>query len=201
MKTPLEEIFNSFNNLKKELNEQNKENIKRKNLEKVKQFLLEKFDAEGIYSSVEATTKALSSIMDDFHTSAGRDFNDESSISSHQKMRHARNRLIKKLGFDIGNLPSHTPSQKNTTRGLYYISDEMGYLGGYKTLEEISEAYHTAKNDGSNPDLVKAVEDLLGKPSLTSLQEELNEQRKITIKESNLMKVQKFIKNRKNKQK
>jgi hypothetical protein len=77
----------------------------------------------------------------------------------------------------------------------------MGYMGGYKTLEEISEAYHTAKNDGSNPDLVKAVEDLLGKPSLTSLQEELNEQRKITIKESNLMKVQKFIKNRKNKQK
>ena len=36
--------------------------------------------------------------------------------------------------------------------------------------------------------------------SLTSLQEELTEQRKITIKESNLMKVQNFIKNRKNNQ-
>ncbi len=199
MKTPLDELFNSFNNLKKELNEQNKENIKRKNLEKVKQFLLEKFGAENIYSSVEATTKALKSIMDDFNAYIGRNFNDESggkSISSHQKMRHARNRLIKKLGFDIGNLPSHTPSQKNTKRGLEYISDEMGYMGGYKTLEEISEAYHTAKNDGSNLDLVKAVEDLLG----TSLQEKLTEQGKQTIKETNLMKVQNFIKNRKNNQ-
>ena len=36
--------------------------------------------------------------------------------------------------------------------------------------------------------------------SLTSLQEELTEQRKVTIKESNLMKVQNFIKKRKNNQ-
>jgi len=34
--------------------------------------------------------------------------------------------------------------------------------------------------------------------SLTSLKEELTEQRKITIKESNLMKVKNFIKNKKN---
>lgn len=39
MKTPLEQLLNSFNNLKKELNEQNKENIKRKNLEKVQNFI------------------------------------------------------------------------------------------------------------------------------------------------------------------
>ena len=30
--------------------------------------------------------------------------------------------------------------------------------------KSISEAYHKAKADGSNPELVKAVEDLLGKP-------------------------------------
>lgn len=30
---------------------------------------------------------------------------------------------------------------------------------------EASEAYHKAKADGSNPELVKAVEDLLGKPT------------------------------------
>ena len=36
--------------------------------------------------------------------------------------------------------------------------------------------------------------------SLTSLQEELTEQRKITIKESNLIKVQNFFKNKKNNQ-
>ena len=32
----------------------------------------------------------------------------------------------------------------------------------------ISEAYHKAKSDGSNPELVKAVEDLLGKPKETT---------------------------------
>jgi hypothetical protein len=37
--------------------------------------------------------------------------------------------------------------------------------------------------------------------SLTSLQEELTEQKKLTIKETNLMKVQNFIKNKQNKQK
>ena len=33
--------------------------------------------------------------------------------------------------------------------------------------KQISEAYHKAKADGSNPELVKAVEDLLGKPAET----------------------------------
>jgi hypothetical protein len=116
-------------------------------------------------ASVDGTTKALSYIMDDYYTSIGRDFNDESgrkSVSSHQKMRHARNRLIKKLDFDIGHLPSHTPSQKNTIRAIEYISDEMGFRGGYKTLQEISEAYYDAKNDGSNPELVDAVEKIIG---------------------------------------
>ena len=34
--------------------------------------------------------------------------------------------------------------------------------------QSISEAYHKAKADGSNPELVKAVEDLLGKPKETT---------------------------------
>ena len=32
----------------------------------------------------------------------------------------------------------------------------------------IAEAYHKAKQDGSNPELVKAVEDILGKPKESS---------------------------------
>ena len=35
-------------------------------------------------------------------------------------------------------------------------------------IDEISEAYHKAKADGSNPELVKAVEKLLGKPKETT---------------------------------
>jgi hypothetical protein len=42
MKSPLDEIFKSLSSLKEELNEQNKVNVKKRNLEKVKQFLLER---------------------------------------------------------------------------------------------------------------------------------------------------------------
>jgi hypothetical protein len=42
MKSPLDEIFKSLGSLQEELNEQNKVNVKQKNLEKVKQFLLER---------------------------------------------------------------------------------------------------------------------------------------------------------------
>jgi hypothetical protein len=42
MRSPLDEIFKSLGSLKEELNEQNKVNVKQKNLEKVKQFLLER---------------------------------------------------------------------------------------------------------------------------------------------------------------
>jgi len=42
MRSPLDEIFKSLSSLKEELNEQNKVNVKQKNLEKVKQFLLER---------------------------------------------------------------------------------------------------------------------------------------------------------------
>ena len=38
------------------------------------------------------------------------------------------------------------------------------YADLLKDSKAISEAYHKAKADGSNPELVKAVEDLLGKP-------------------------------------
>jgi hypothetical protein len=42
MKTPINEIFKSLTSLKDELNEQNKINVKQRNLEKVKQFLKKK---------------------------------------------------------------------------------------------------------------------------------------------------------------
>lgn len=57
MKTPLEELFNSFNNLKKELNEQNKENVKRKNLEKVNNFIKKKTLNEMGFDTPELAAK------------------------------------------------------------------------------------------------------------------------------------------------
>ena len=42
---------------------------------------------------------------------------------------------------------------------------KLDYVKSLIDNSPISEAYHKAKADGSNPELVKAVEDLLGKPT------------------------------------
>jgi len=39
MKTPLEELFNSMSSLQKELNQENKKNIKQRNLQKIENYL------------------------------------------------------------------------------------------------------------------------------------------------------------------
>lgn len=52
---------------------------------------------------------------------------------------------------------------QNSTQRLYAI-DIAEFLGFSKSPRQISEAYHKAKADGSNPELVKKVEEFLGKP-------------------------------------
>ena len=62
MKSPLDEIFKSLGLLQEELNEQNKVNVKKRNLEKVKQFLLEKkgfLDEEDIQWICENNTNVF----------------------------------------------------------------------------------------------------------------------------------------------
>jgi site-specific DNA-cytosine methylase len=55
----------------------------------------------------------------------------------------------------VKKLKKDAPNQK--VLELYQNQDRA-----YSTPQNISEAYHAAKKDGSNPELVKAVEDLLG---------------------------------------
>ena len=52
---------------------------------------------------------------------------------------------------------------KNATKEQIKSLQE-GYWKNVNTEKAIAEAYHKAKEDGSNPELVKAVEDLIGKP-------------------------------------
>ena len=52
------------------------------------------------------------------------------------------------------------------SKAIEDIQLEAGRL--LPTPKAISESYHKAKADGSNPELVKAVEDLLGKPKETT---------------------------------
>lgn len=49
------------------------------------------------------------------------------------------------------------------------VFKELNERGGLGLNDIISEAYHKAKADGSNPELVKAVEELIGKPKDVSV--------------------------------
>ena len=57
------------------------------------------------------------------------------------------------------------PSAIITSREHYtFETNDVNISSLFNKNQEISEAYHKAKADGSNPELVKAVEELLGKP-------------------------------------
>lgn len=68
---------------------------------------------------------------------------------------------------------------------------DLGVRPGERNVQNVdsftlAEAYHKAKKDGSNPELVKAVEDLLGTPSKTQTPTEAGEAQSETLVESNL---------------
>jgi len=77
---------------------------------------------------------------------------------------------------DFAGAPSKKGYQNSEKQNKFFaISDlvpkEIWARGGYTPQKAISDAYHEAKADGSNPELVKAVEDLLGKkPESTTIQ-------------------------------
>lgn len=52
------------------------------------------------------------------------------------------------------------------------------------STKNIAEAYHKAKQDGSNPELVKAVEDLIGKQQNIPLQEQITEVKQVKQQEN-----------------
>ena len=88
---------------------------------------------------------------------------------------------IEKTTSDIGGSKSVSQNLTNTIGNLSRTESGLSQSERNKNLElyssvqsadtfedanrQISEAYHRAKQDGSNPELVKAVEDLLGKPT------------------------------------
>ena len=55
------------------------------------------------------------------------------------------------------------------------------YKNQLKSLSYISETYHAAKKDGSNPELVKAVEDLLGGKQKTETQKALSPEQELKL--------------------
>ena len=77
---------------------------------------------------------------------------------------------------DFGGTSSKNGYQNSEKQNKFFaikdlVPRKIWAKGGYYPSKAIAEAYHEAKADGSNPELVKAVEDLLGKkPEGTTIQ-------------------------------
>ena len=74
---------------------------------------------------------------------------------------------------DIPDICKDKITSKRTTNGKTEIrvtlpKSEADYYLNKDNPQAISEAYHKAKADGSNPELVKALEGLLGTPTTTT---------------------------------
>lgn len=126
---------------------------------------------EGPLSSVEATAKALEGVdvqsvplidnalfkLSEQELSDLYDADPDNLTEAQYEQQKELKRLAQKPSLqvlpDIDAYFAQTPKSKRTKNG--------DVIFGAKR-KSISEAYHAAKKDGSNPELVKAVEDLLG---------------------------------------
>lgn len=139
---------------------------------------LENFIKENGGNVVLITTLASASNPLLGHASKNYNFNQElfDLIEKNIGVENVQN-LFKKYGHDV-------QLDKLT-------SNQLKILSIYKDINKLEDKLKIEKNMPLNEIF----------NSLTSLQEELTEQKKLTIKETNLMKVQNFIKNKQNKQK
>lgn len=72
-------------------------------------------------------------------------------------------------GLDkVGLLNSKQLKEWYVRKGFLFDEDSSYGFRPAKNKKQLAEAYHKAKADGTNPELVKAVEELLGKPKETS---------------------------------
>jgi len=69
---------------------------------------------------------------------------------------------LNELARDMISNEKYYQDKLQDAQGVYNLTVER--------IEELSEAYHKAKADGTNPELVKAVEELLGAPKATTPQ-------------------------------
>jgi hypothetical protein len=117
---------------------------------------------------------------------------DSDSLASLLNYSSEKDKIIDKL-FNIGG--------KDFVKSLYPydVKTLLASSREPEKIKQILQQYGKLPKESMNENLIKTPMNEIFK-SLTSLQEELTEQRKETIKETNLMKVQNFIKNRKNNQ-
>ena len=142
---------------------------------------VDKFNIKELYESEEYNISSKQDIKDIllknfFDNSIKKEIPD---IFSDKTKQNLANQISQRLlrfytnnnGLSLSDVPSNTRSyfvenSKKIVDDFYKIlSNELTKIENYdsskKLSEIISEAYHKAKADGSNPELVKAVEELL----------------------------------------
>lgn len=99
------------------------------------------------------------------------DRNYENVASAINYILNNKNEYSKELVGVVEKIDKKLKNPKNSTQRLYAIDIESS-LGFSKSPKQLSEAYHKAKADGSNHELVAAVEELLGQKPSPSVQVE-----------------------------
>jgi hypothetical protein len=124
---------------------------------------------------VEVTAKELDTLLNTFIQSQGG-YAKEDRLSANakraetQKANYATKKLESLLGFDIGNLPSLTEEQKTIKNNLYNLNRLIGEgrMSKYDSVKELVDDYKQSKSDGTNPELVQAVEQSLPNQGTTT---------------------------------
>jgi hypothetical protein len=226
MKTPLDELFDSFNNLKKELNEQNKVNVKKKNLEKVNNFIKKKmlneigFDTPELAAQYEIpmlkgdiTTKSLSQPAK--YLTNAIDLKNvlenaiPSIVTAQPNVSNAsQDKFAPKEMGDKQFLSYTFTKNVDEKRGTYFIEKVFIYPIDGKVFDFIPRSYVLEKNIITRVklgDSKKELEPINIQKLMSVLMKYLNEEQNVPIapslnetKQKNLQKVKNFIKNKKN---
>jgi hypothetical protein len=126
-------------------------------------------------NQVEVTAKEVDTLLNTFIQSQGG-YAKEDRLSANakraetQKANYSTKKLESLLGFDIGNLPSLTEEQKTIKNNIYYLNRLIGEgrMSKYDSVEELVDDYKQSKLDGTNPELVQAVEQSLPNQETTT---------------------------------
>ena len=225
MKTPLEELFNSFNNLKKELNEQNKVNIKQKNLEKVNKFIKKKMLNEIGFDTPELAARYEIPLLKGDITTKGSSQPDK-HLTNTIDLKYALENNIPRLKTAEPNISNASEDEygpkemgnkeflsysftKNVDekRRTYFIEKVFIYPVDGKVFDFITKSYVLENDVIARVKLGDFKEKLTLQQLNSALWKWLSEYQNVPIdsslnetKQRNLQKVQNFIKNRKNNQ-
>lgn len=143
----------------------------------------------GDYNTIEEQGKIIESTAKALEGVDKIEINKKQAILNAEKIDKGSGSHVKKMSLgelnelarDMISNEKYYQDKLQDAQGVYNLTVER--------IQELSEAYHKAKADGSNPELVAAVEELLGQKVSPSVQVETKPQLEPEIK-SNLEKIQ-----------